>query len=63
VLHLLRYARAQLGAVVGAINTTSYGLTFGIHSPLDETIAEASDRIHAGNLSVNRHMNGTVVGV
>lgn len=63
VLHVLRYPRAQLGAVIDAVNATGYGLTFGIHSRIDETIAEASSRIHAGNVYVNRNMIGAVVGV
>ncbi len=63
VLHVLRYPRAQLGAVIDAINATGYGLTFGIHSRIDETIAEACSRIHAGNVYVNRNIIGAVVGV
>ncbi|MBN2691072.1 MAG: trifunctional transcriptional regulator/proline dehydrogenase/L-glutamate gamma-semialdehyde dehydrogenase [Burkholderiaceae bacterium] len=63
VLHVLRYPRAQLGAVLDAINATGYGLTFGVHSRIDETIAEVSARAHAGNVYVNRNIIGAVVGV
>ncbi|NOW47484.1 RHH-type proline utilization regulon transcriptional repressor/proline dehydrogenase/delta 1-pyrroline-5-carboxylate dehydrogenase [Novosphingobium sp. SG751A] len=63
VLHILRYARKDLGAVVEAINATGYGLTFGLHTRLDETIAEVTGEIAAGNIYVNRNTIGAVVGV
>jgi RHH-type proline utilization regulon transcriptional repressor/proline dehydrogenase/delta 1-pyrroline-5-carboxylate dehydrogenase len=42
---------------------TGYGLTFGLHTRLDETIAHVTSRIKAGNLYVNRNIIGAVVGV
>jgi RHH-type proline utilization regulon transcriptional repressor/proline dehydrogenase/delta 1-pyrroline-5-carboxylate dehydrogenase len=63
VLHVLRYKREQLGQVIDAINATGYGLTFGVHSRIDETIAFVTERIHAGNIYVNRNVIGAVVGV
>jgi len=63
VLHVVRYRREQLGALVDAINATGYGLTFGLHTRIDETIARVTERIGAGNLYVNRNTIGAVVGV
>jgi len=63
VLHVLRYQRAGLGALIDAINAGGYGLTFGVHSRIDETIDFVAARIRAGNLYVNRNMIGAVVGV
>jgi RHH-type proline utilization regulon transcriptional repressor/proline dehydrogenase/delta 1-pyrroline-5-carboxylate dehydrogenase len=63
VLHVLRYPRAQLDQVLDAINATGYGLTFGVHSRIDETIAKVTQKIQAGNLYVNRNVIGAVVGV
>ncbi|GHD56519.1 trifunctional transcriptional regulator/proline dehydrogenase/L-glutamate gamma-semialdehyde dehydrogenase [Jeongeupia chitinilytica] len=63
VLHVLRYKRDAFDALVDAINDTGYGLTFGVHTRIDETIARATCRIHAGNLYVNRNVVGAVVGV
>jgi RHH-type proline utilization regulon transcriptional repressor/proline dehydrogenase/delta 1-pyrroline-5-carboxylate dehydrogenase len=63
VLHVLRYRREALGELVDAINATGYGLTCGIHSRIDETIAFIQARIRAGNVYVNRNMIGAVVGV
>jgi RHH-type proline utilization regulon transcriptional repressor/proline dehydrogenase/delta 1-pyrroline-5-carboxylate dehydrogenase len=63
VLHVIRYRRAELDALIGAINATGYGLTFGLHTRLDETIAEVTSRIKAGNLYINRNVIGAIVGV
>ena len=63
VLHVLRYPREQLAQVLDAINATGYGLTFGVHSRIDETIAQVTQRVQAGNIYVNRNVIGAVVGV
>lgn len=63
VLHVIRYSRAGLDGLINAINATGYGLTFGLHTRLDETIAHVSGRIKAGNIYVNRNIIGAVVGV
>ncbi len=63
VLHLLRYRREGLAALLEQINATGYGLTFGVHSRIDETIGWLAERVHAGNIYVNRNVIGAVVGV
>jgi RHH-type proline utilization regulon transcriptional repressor/proline dehydrogenase/delta 1-pyrroline-5-carboxylate dehydrogenase len=63
VLHVLRYKRSDLDALIGAINATGYGLTFGVQTRLDGMIDYVTSRIGAGNLYVNRNMIGAVVGV
>lgn len=63
MLHVLRFRREGLSALIDAINTTGYGLTFGLHTRIDETIALVLSRIHAGNVYVNRNLVGAVVGV
>jgi RHH-type transcriptional regulator, proline utilization regulon repressor / proline dehydrogenase / delta 1-pyrroline-5-carboxylate dehydrogenase len=63
VLHVLRYPRAGLDAVLAAINATGYGLTFGVHTRIDETVAQVVSQVQAGNVYVNRNMVGAVVGV
>lgn len=63
VLHVLRYRRDALPQLIDAINATGYGLTFGLHTRIDETIAQVTARIHAGNVYVNRNVVGAVVGV
>ncbi len=63
VLHVLRYRRDDLDHLIDAINATGYGLTFGLHSRIDETMDRVSARVQAGNLYINRNMIGAVVGV
>jgi RHH-type transcriptional regulator, proline utilization regulon repressor / proline dehydrogenase / delta 1-pyrroline-5-carboxylate dehydrogenase len=63
VLHVLRYRREQLGTLLATIRATGYGLTMGLHTRIDETIAQVSAATPAGNLYVNRNMVGAVVGV
>ncbi len=63
VLHVVRYRRQELDSLIDAINESGYGLTFGLHSRIDETISHVVQRIEAGNLYVNRNVIGAVVGV
>ena len=63
VLHVLRYRRDALDALLAAIDATGYGLTFGLHSRIDETIDRVLGRVRAGNRYVNRNIIGAVVGV
>ncbi len=63
VLHVIRYAAADLDRVIDAINAAGYGLTFGVHSRIDQTIRALTTGVRAGNLYVNRNMVGAVVGV
>jgi RHH-type proline utilization regulon transcriptional repressor/proline dehydrogenase/delta 1-pyrroline-5-carboxylate dehydrogenase len=63
VLHVIRFPRSRMDAVVDAVNATGYALTFGLHSRLDETIARVTARARAGNIYVNRSIIGAVVGV
>ena len=63
VLHVLRYAREELPRVMQQVNATGYGLTFGLHSRIDETIASVTAQAGAGNIYVNRNVIGAIVGV
>ncbi|QKS01506.1 trifunctional transcriptional regulator/proline dehydrogenase/L-glutamate gamma-semialdehyde dehydrogenase [Sphingomonas sp. CL5.1] len=63
VLHVVRFRRAGLDRLIDAINATGYGLTFGLHTRLDETIAHVTARVKVGNIYINRNVIGAVVGV
>ena len=63
VLHVLRYQRRDIAALIQQINATGYGLTMGVHSRIDETIGQVVALARAGNVYVNRNMVGAVVGV
>ncbi len=63
VLHVVRFPRRRLDALVGEINAMGYGLTFGLHTRIDETIARVVQRIEVGNVYINRNVIGATVGV
>ena len=63
VLHVLRYKREALNALIDEINASGYALTGGAHSRIDAMIDQVSSRLSAGNLYVNRNIIGAVVGV
>jgi RHH-type proline utilization regulon transcriptional repressor/proline dehydrogenase/delta 1-pyrroline-5-carboxylate dehydrogenase len=63
ILHVVRYKPAELDDVLRSIEASGYGLTLGIHSRIDDTVAHTIDRLAVGNVYVNRNMIGAVVGV
>jgi RHH-type transcriptional regulator, proline utilization regulon repressor / proline dehydrogenase / delta 1-pyrroline-5-carboxylate dehydrogenase len=63
ILHVLRFSGERLDELAHAINATGYGLTFGAHSRIDETIARLTGAVRAGNIYINRNMIGAAVGV
>ncbi|MGP2540436.1 trifunctional transcriptional regulator/proline dehydrogenase/L-glutamate gamma-semialdehyde dehydrogenase [Pantoea eucalypti] len=63
VLHVVRFTRNNLPQLVDHINASGYGLTLGVHTRIDETIAQVTANARVGNLYVNRNMVGAVVGV
>ena len=63
VLHVLRHRRADLPEVLQQVRATGYGLTMGVHTRIDETVAQVVQASTAGNLYVNRNIVGAVVGV
>ncbi|MBA1190798.1 trifunctional transcriptional regulator/proline dehydrogenase/L-glutamate gamma-semialdehyde dehydrogenase [Pseudomonas entomophila] len=63
VLHVVRYNRRNLDQLIEQINASGYGLTLGVHTRIDETIAKVVENVNAGNMYVNRNIVGAVVGV
>ena len=63
ILHIIRFKRKALDDVIDQINSTDYGLTFGIHSRINNTVEYVRRRIKVGNCYVNRNMTGAVVGL
>lgn len=62
VLHVARYRSTELDQVIDAINAKGYGLTFGLHSRIDDRVQHIIDRVNAGNIYINRNQIGAVVG-
>jgi len=63
VLHVLRFDADRLDALLADINATGYGLTLGVHSRIDATVARVVAGARVGNVYVNRNIIGAVVGV
>lgn len=62
VLHVTTYAAEDLDAVVDAINASGYGLTFGMHTRIDDRVEQVTARLNVGNIYINRNQIGAVVG-
>jgi RHH-type transcriptional regulator, proline utilization regulon repressor / proline dehydrogenase / delta 1-pyrroline-5-carboxylate dehydrogenase len=61
VLHIARYRAEDYEATIDAVNATGYGLTFGLHTRIDERVKNISAQLRAGNIYVNRNQVGAVV--
>ncbi len=62
ILHVVRFDKQRLDALLDSINATGFGLTCGLHTRLDARVDHVAARIRAGNLYVNRNIIGAVVG-
>jgi RHH-type transcriptional regulator, proline utilization regulon repressor / proline dehydrogenase / delta 1-pyrroline-5-carboxylate dehydrogenase len=62
VLHVVRFEAADLDKIIADINATGYGLTFGLHTRIDDRVQHITEAIHAGNIYVNRNQIGAIVG-
>ena len=62
ILHVLSYKSEDLVNTIDRLNDKGFGLTFGIHSRIDERVDEITSRVNAGNIYVNRNQIGAVVG-
>ncbi|MDP4031657.1 MAG: bifunctional proline dehydrogenase/L-glutamate gamma-semialdehyde dehydrogenase PutA [Pseudorhodobacter sp.] len=62
VLHIATFKATQIDAVIDAINATGYGLTFGLHTRIDDRVQSIVERLRVGNTYVNRNQIGAVVG-
>ncbi len=62
VLHVARFKAQDIDRIIDDINAAGYGLTFGLHTRIDDRVQHMIDRVHAGNLYVNRNQIGAIVG-
>jgi RHH-type proline utilization regulon transcriptional repressor/proline dehydrogenase/delta 1-pyrroline-5-carboxylate dehydrogenase len=62
VLHVATFRAGEVDRIVDGINATGYGLTFGLHTRIDDRVQAVTQAIHAGNVYVNRNQIGAVVG-
>ena len=62
VLHVASFRAADLDKVVDAINARGFGLTFGLHSRIDDRVERVTAGLKVGNAYVNRNQIGAIVG-
>ncbi|NVO54446.1 bifunctional proline dehydrogenase/L-glutamate gamma-semialdehyde dehydrogenase PutA [Rhodobacteraceae bacterium B1Z28] len=62
VLHVARFKAQEIDTIIADINATGYGLTFGLHTRIDDRVQHVTEAIHAGNIYVNRNQIGAIVG-
>ncbi len=62
ILHVVRWRASELDALLDDIAGNGTGLTLGIQTRIDATVARIVARLRNGNVYVNRSMIGAVVG-
>jgi len=62
VLHITTFDASQIDTIIGDINASGYGLTFGLHTRIDDRVEHITSRLNVGNIYVNRNQIGAVVG-
>jgi len=63
ILHVIRFKPKEIDTLIQQINDSGYGLTFGVHSRIQNFINKLSYEIKAGNVYINKPVTGAVVGV
>jgi RHH-type proline utilization regulon transcriptional repressor/proline dehydrogenase/delta 1-pyrroline-5-carboxylate dehydrogenase len=62
VLHVATFDAERLDDVIQAINGKGYGLTFGLHTRIDDRVQALVEALRIGNIYVNRNQIGAIVG-
>ncbi|MGE4612108.1 MAG: bifunctional proline dehydrogenase/L-glutamate gamma-semialdehyde dehydrogenase PutA [Paracoccaceae bacterium] len=62
VLHIATFDAEEIEQVINDINNSGFGLTFGVHSRIDDRVQQFIDKLKVGNIYVNRNQVGAVVG-
>ena len=63
ILHVIKFSASRKHDVINEINSTGYGLTFGIQSRINSFSKQASSLARVGNIYINRNMIGATVGI
>jgi len=62
VLHIATFKSDEIDNIVKDINDSGYGLTFGLHTRIDQRVEELTASLRVGNIYVNRNQIGAIVG-
>jgi len=58
VLHVATYDADDIDSIVDDINAKGYGLTFGLHTRIDDRVESITTRLKVGNMYINRNQIG-----
>ncbi len=61
ILHIAKYKSSDLDKIIDEVNNYGFGLTFGVHSRIEEKIQYIKSRIQVGNIYANRSIVGAKV--
>lgn len=62
VLHIATFSPGQIEDIIQDINNRGYGLTFGLHTRIDDRVEKLTSSLKVGNIYVNRNQIGAIVG-
>jgi len=62
VLHVATFEANQIDQIIKDINARGYGLTFGLHTRIDDRVEQITSNLNVGNIYVNRNQIGAIVG-
>lgn len=62
VLHIATFSSHEIDKIISDINGSGYGLTFGLHTRIDDRVEHLTSQLHVGNMYVNRNQIGAIVG-
>jgi RHH-type proline utilization regulon transcriptional repressor/proline dehydrogenase/delta 1-pyrroline-5-carboxylate dehydrogenase len=62
VLHVAIFKAPEINQIIDDINASGYGLTFGLHTRINDRVEQISSKINVGNMYVNRNQIGAIVG-
>ena len=62
VLHIATFEADEIDQIISDINASGYGLTFGLHTRIDDRVEQITSSLNVGNIYVNRNQIGAIVG-
>ncbi|RZV42615.1 MAG: bifunctional proline dehydrogenase/L-glutamate gamma-semialdehyde dehydrogenase PutA [Acidimicrobiales bacterium] len=62
VLHIATFKAENINDVINDINNSGFGLTFGLHTRIDDRVEHFTNNLNVGNMYINRNQIGAIVG-
>lgn len=62
VLHIATFKAQEVDRIIADVNASGYGLTFGLHTRIDDRVEHVTTSLNVGNIYVNRNQIGAIVG-